>query len=172
MLVFLKSCRRSIQRKWDRLRAFNLAIKTIVFSDDLLVRSLAGNSRSLILVFSGSSVKRKIDSKRVLRGGKPAEFAIIASHGFKNHVLFINDLAASYFSQDGMRDRALRVITDYALPTFARLDRPWGALVRFYFPRIYQSGPSQRLLQPCPSSLTSLIIWIGTHIVPASGLIS
>lgn len=115
MFPYFKIFRRSIQRKLDRLRTRKLAIKTIIFDDDLLIRSLHGNGQSLILVFSGSSVKKKIETKTILRGRYAAEFAIIASDRQKNHVLFINDMSASYFSRIGMRDRVLSTIREYLI---------------------------------------------------------
>lgn len=96
-----RTLRQSIRRRL-RLWAWALGLagpRPVLLHHDgeLALHALAGRSDRLVLVFtSGRGRGRRADK---------LEFARVASDGGRNHVLFVTDLALSWYSRPGMRDR-------------------------------------------------------------------
>jgi pimeloyl-ACP methyl ester carboxylesterase len=100
------------QRIWRRLRlwAWGLGLsgprpQLVLHDGTLMLNRLAGRSDRLVLVFTSGRG----------RGSRLShlEFARVAGDGGRNHVLFVTDLALSWYSRPGMRAQIAAAVQDY-----------------------------------------------------------
>ncbi|ETX30588.1 alpha/beta hydrolase-fold protein [Roseivivax isoporae] len=81
-------------------------VRTLVADADLMVRALPGTNARLVLSFTG--VQHGM-------GQIPAdEFIGSAAGAGRNHVLFVSDLARTWFTRAGLQERIVDIVTHYA----------------------------------------------------------
>lgn len=99
-----------LRRRVTGFLAFHLGrrrfpVRTLLSDREVLITWLPGQSRTLVLVFAGQGAAR--------RGRDRLEFPDVASAQGRNHVLFISDLARSWYSRPGLCERIAGVVRGF-----------------------------------------------------------
>jgi hypothetical protein len=113
LFKLVKDLRYACTKLYETLNRRALQIRPIRLTETCLIRASQGKGKTLVLVFGGARLDYDRLLTKIRRGIYSANFATLVSRGRRNHIIFVDDLMASYFSPPAMRDLIVAEIAQY-----------------------------------------------------------